>query len=226
MKVLKEDAVRFYAAEVVTALEYLHCQGIIYRDLKPENILLHRDGHISLTDFDLSCLTSCLPQVFLPEDNDRKKGRKKSRGSPIFFAEPMRASNSFVGTEEYIAPEIITGAGHTSAVDWWALGILLYEMLYGYTPFRGKTRQRTFANILHKDIRFPTSIEVSLAARQLMYRLLHRDPANRLGSYEGASEIKHHAFFRGINWALVRTAAPPKLEVADTTVAASHTDIF
>ncbi|KAG2622548.1 hypothetical protein PVAP13_3KG000048 [Panicum virgatum] len=104
MKVLKEDAVRFYAAEVVTALEYLHCQGIIYRDLKPENILLHRDGHISLTDFDLSCLTSCLPQVFLPEDNDRKKGRKKSRGSPIFFAEPMRASNSFVGTEEYIAP--------------------------------------------------------------------------------------------------------------------------
>ncbi|KAG2622556.1 hypothetical protein PVAP13_3KG000048 [Panicum virgatum] len=162
MKVLKEDAVRFYAAEVVTALEYLHCQGIIYRDLKPENILLHRDGHISLTDFDLSCLTSCLPQVFLPEDNDRKKGRKKSRGSPIFFAEPMRASNSFVGTEEYIAPEIITGAGHTSAVDWWALGILLYEMLYGYTPFRGKTRQRTFANILHKDIRFPTSIEVSI----------------------------------------------------------------
>ncbi|XP_039835347.1 phototropin-1A-like isoform X2 [Panicum virgatum] len=206
MKVLKEDAVRFYAAEVVTALEYLHCQGIIYRDLKPENILLHRDGHISLTDFDLSCLTSCLPQVFLPEDNDRKKGRKKSRGSPIFFAEPMRASNSFVGTEEYIAPEIITGAGHTSAVDWWALGILLYEMLYGYTPFRGKTRQRTFANILHKDIRFPTSIEVSLAARQLMYRLLHRDPANRLGSYEGASEIKHHAFFRGINCSGTKTS--------------------
>ncbi|XP_072150909.1 phototropin-1A isoform X1 [Setaria viridis] len=211
MKVLKEDAVRFYAAEVVTALEYLHCQGIIYRDLKPENILLNRDGHMSLTDFDLSCLTSCQPQVFLSEESDKKKRRRKSRGSPIFFAEPMRASNSFVGTEEYIAPEIITGAGHTSAVDWWALGILLYEMLYGYTPFRGKTRQRTFANILHKDMRFPASVEVSLAGRQLMYRLLHRDPANRLGSYEGASEIKRHPFFRGINWALVRAAAPPKL---------------
>nr|AML79258.1 putative LOV domain-containing protein [Thyridolepis mitchelliana] len=232
MKVLKEDAVRFYAAEVVTALEYLHCQGIIYRDLKPENILLNRYGHISLTDFDLSCLTSCLPQVFLPEDSDKKK-RRKSRGSPIFFAEPMRASNSFVGTEEYIAPEIITGAGHTSAVDWWALGILLFEMLYGYTPFRGKTRQRTFANILHKDIRFPASIEVSLAARQLMYRLLHRDPANRLGSYEGATEIKQHPFFRGINWALVREAAPPKLEVEaqaplqETAADAhAHTDMF
>ncbi|KAL5204860.1 hypothetical protein ABZP36_009731 [Zizania latifolia] len=211
-KVLHEDAVRFYAAEVVVALEYLHCQGIIYRDLKPENILLHRDGHISLTDFDLSCLTSCRPQVFLPVETDEKK-RRKSRSYPIFFAEPMRASNSFVGTEEYIAPEIITGAGHTSAVDWWALGILLYEMLYGYTPFRGKTRQRTFANILHKDIRFPASISVSLPARQLMYRLLHRDPSNRLGSYKGASEIKGHPFFRGIKWPLVRSMAPPKLDV-------------
>jgi len=236
MKVLKEDAVRFYAAEVVTTLEYLHCQGIIYRDLKPENILLQRDGHISLTDFDLSCLTSCQPQVFLPED-DKKKRRRKSRSNPIFFAEPMRASNSFVGTEEYIAPEIITGAGHTSAVDWWALGILLYEMLYGYTPFRGKTRQRTFANILHKDIRFPASIQVSLAARQLIYRLLHRDPANRLGSYEGAIEIKQHPFFRGINWALVRAATPPELEapLQDTLEAtgetlpppdSAHTDMF
>lgn len=211
LKVLREDAVRFYAAEVVVALEYLHCQGIIYRDLKPENILLHRDGHISLTDFDLSCLTSCRPQVILPEEADKKR-RRKSRSSPLFFAEPMRASNSFVGTEEYIAPEIITGAGHTSAVDWWALGILLYEMLYGYTPFRGKTRQRTFANILHKDIRFPASISVSLPARQLMYRLLHRDPANRMGSYEGSNEIKEHAFFRGINWALIRGRAPPKLD--------------
>ncbi|KAF8671387.1 hypothetical protein HU200_050101 [Digitaria exilis] len=224
MKVLTEDAVRFYAAEVVIALEYLHCQGIIYRDLKPENILLNRDGHISLTDFDLSCLTSSRPQVFLSENSDKKK--RKSRGSPIFFAEPMRASNSFVGTEEYIAPEIITGAGHTSAVDWWALGILLYEMLYGYTPFRGKTRQRTFANILHKDMRFPASIQVSLAARQLMYRLLHRDPANRLGSYEGASEIKKHPFFRGINWALVRAAMPPTnlLLEKETAADGTHTD--
>ncbi|CAD5324958.1 unnamed protein product [Arabidopsis thaliana] len=78
------------------------------------------------------------------------------------MAEPMRASNSFVGTEEYIAPEIISGAGHTSAVDWWALGILMYEMLYGYTPFRGKTRQKTFTNVLQKDLKFPASIPASL----------------------------------------------------------------
>nr|AML78320.1 putative LOV domain-containing protein [Cyperus papyrus] len=210
-KVLREDAVRFYAAEVVIALEYLHCQGIIYRDLKPENILLHRDGHISLTDFDLSCLTSCRPQLLLPE-TDEKKTNKTRRTPPIFVAEPMRASNSFVGTEEYIAPEIITGAGHTSAVDWWALGVLLYEMLYGYTPFRGKTRQKTFANILQKDLKFPASIPVSFPARQLMYQLLHRDPQNRLGSCKGANEIKQHPFFRGMNWALVRCMAPPILD--------------
>ncbi|XP_073269888.1 phototropin-1 [Primulina huaijiensis] len=210
-KVLREDAVRFYAAEVVVALEYLHFQGIIYRDLKPENILLQNNGHVSLTDFDLSCLTSCKPQLLIPEI-DEKKRRRKSQDAPIFMAEPMRASNSFVGTEEYIAPEIITGEGHTSAVDWWALGILLYEMLYGYTPFRGKMRQKTFANILHKDLKFPRRKEVSVQGKQLMYRLLARDPKNRLGSREGANEVKQHPFFRGINWALVRCMDPPTLD--------------
>ncbi|XP_042509982.1 phototropin-1 isoform X2 [Macadamia integrifolia] len=211
MKVLRENAVRFYAAEVVVALEYLHCQGIIYRDLKPENVLLQSNGHVSLTDFDLSCLTSCKPLLLIPNIQDKKK-QKKGQQPPIFMAEPMRASNSFVGTEEYIAPEIISGAGHTSAVDWWALGILLYEMLYGYTPFRGKTRQKTFVNILHRDLKFPGSISVSLHARQLMYQLLQRDPNRRLGSHEGANEIKQHPFFRGVNWALVRCMSPPQLD--------------
>ncbi|KAI9073564.1 hypothetical protein K1719_044468 [Acacia pycnantha] len=209
-KVIKEDAARFYAAEVVVALEYLHCQGIIYRDLKPENVLLQGNGHVSLTDFDLSCLTSSKPQLLFPPSNEKKK--HKAQLTPIFVAEPMRASNSFVGTEEYIAPEIITGSGHTSAVDWWALGILLYEMMYGYTPFRGKTRQKTFANILHKDLKFPKSKPVSLLAKQLIHRLLHRDPKKRLGSLEGTSEIKRHPFFKGVNWALVRSMNPPDLD--------------
>nr|AML78332.1 putative LOV domain-containing protein [Nymphaea sp. BC-2016] len=212
LKVLKEDAVRFYAAEVVVGLEYLHCLGVIYRDLKPENILLQRDGHILLTDFDLSFLTSCKPQI-VRSSLKTKKRRSRNEIPPTFLAEPTTQSNSFVGTEEYIAPEIITGTGHSSAIDWWALGILLYEMLYGRTPFRGKNRQKTFANILHKDLTFPSSLPVSLEARQLIHRLLHRDPINRLGSNGGANEIKQHPFFRGINWPLIRCMVPPQLDV-------------
>lgn len=86
-------------------------------------------------------------------------------------------------------------------------------MLYGRTPFRGKNRQKTFANILHKDLTFPSSIPVSLAARQLIYALLSRDPATRLGSQGGTNEIKEHPFFRGINWPLIRCMDPPILDV-------------
>lgn len=211
MKIFKEDTARFYAAEVVIGLEYLHCLGIIYRDLKPENILLQEDGHVVLTDFDLSFLTASKPQLIKHAPPSK---RKKSREYlPIFFAEPNTQSNSFVGTEEYIAPEIITGEGHSSAIDWWALGILLYEMLYGRTPFRGKNRQKTFSNILQKDLTFPSSIPVSLTARQLIHGLLNRDPTERLGSKSGANEIKQHPFFREINWPLIRCMTPPELEV-------------
>ncbi|KAL8200123.1 hypothetical protein R6Q57_011462 [Mikania cordata] len=210
LKFFKEESARFYAAEVVIGLEYLHCLGIIYRDLKPENILLETDGHVVLSDFDLSFRTQCKPQVI---KHPKPKRKSKSQPPPTFVAEPSTQSNSFVGTEEYIAPEIITGAGHTSAIDWWAVGILLYEMLYGRTPFRGKNRQKTFANILHKDLTFPSSIPVSLSARQLIHALLNRDPDMRLGSNGGASAIKEHAFFRGINWPLIRCMSPPPLEV-------------
>nr|AML79048.1 putative LOV domain-containing protein [Caiophora chuquitensis] len=210
LKTFKEESARFYAAEVVVGLEYLHCLGIIYRDLKPENVLLQKDGHIVLTDFDLSFMTSSKPQIIKhPPPRNR---RSKSQPPPTFVAEPVAQSNSFVGTEEYIAPEIITGTGHSSAIDWWALGILLYEMLYGRTPFRGKNRQKTFANIIHKDLTFPSSIPVSLGARQLIHALLSRDPANRIGSTTGANEIKQHPFFRGINWPLIRCMIPPPLD--------------
>nr|AML76783.1 putative LOV domain-containing protein [Ophioglossum vulgatum] len=219
MKAIPEDAARFYVAEVVIALEYLHCQGVIYRDLKPENILVQQDGHLLLTDFDLSFMTSCRPQLIRPvKPLGKKNKRKKLLQDPYFVAEPVSSSNSFVGTEEYIAPEVITGTGHSSAVDWWAVGILLYELLYGHTPFRGKNRQRTFANILHKDLVFPGNIPVSLAAKQFINGLLHRDPANRLGSQRGANELKEHVFFSGINWPLIRWMSPPQLQTPFTLI--------
>ncbi|KAG8063892.1 hypothetical protein GUJ93_ZPchr0004g38741 [Zizania palustris] len=212
MKIFREESARFYAAEVVIGLEYLHCLGIIYRDLKPENILLQADGHIVLTDFDLSFLTSSRPHV-IKHSTSLKRRRSKEFLPPTFVSDPATPSNSFVGTEEYIAPEVITGAGHTSAIDWWALGILLYEMMYGRTPFRGKNRKKTFYNILHKDLTFPSSIPVSLAAKQLIHGLLERDPSNRLGSNAGANDIKNHPFFQDINWPLIRCMSPPELDV-------------
>ncbi|CAH1445884.1 unnamed protein product [Lactuca virosa] len=101
--------------------------GIIYRDLKPENILLQTDGHVVLSDFDLSFRTQCKPQVI--KHPQLKRRRSRSQPPPTFVAEPSTQSNSFVGIEEYIAPEIITGAGHSSAIDWWAVVCLNYLLL-------------------------------------------------------------------------------------------------
>nr|AML77968.1 putative LOV domain-containing protein [Vittaria appalachiana] len=212
-KIFREDTARFYVSEVLIALEYLHCQGVIFRDLKPENILLQKDGHVMLSDFDLSYLTSTNPELIFPPQPQKKRSKQKNIPHPIFRAEPMASCNSFVGTEEYIAPEVITGSGHNSSVDWWALGILMYEMLYGRTPFRGKTRQKTFANILHKELIFPRRIPTSLFARQFINGLLQKDPENRLGTRGGAHEVKAHPFFHGINWTLIRCSRPPSLDV-------------
>ncbi|KAI9314341.1 kinase-like domain-containing protein [Dichotomocladium elegans] len=209
-KCLNEEGARFYAAEVTAALEYLHLNGHIYRDLKPENILLHQSGHIMLTDFDLS------------------KGSKPP-GPPVivksgsYYMPPAintrscvsnLRTNSFVGTEEYIAPEVIKGCGHTSAVDWWTLGILTFEMLYGTTPFKGPNRHETFTRILHFEPVFreqpaPYKTVPSNNCKNFIRKLLNKDENKRLGSQAGAADIKAHPFFKNVNFALLRNCKPP-----------------
>ncbi|QCD88103.1 protein-serine/threonine kinase [Vigna unguiculata] len=246
-----ESAVRFYASEVLLALEYLHMLGIIYRDLKPENVLIRSDGHIMLTDFDLSLKcddSSSTAQIIsdqnpLPPRNDchvegarvassssciipncivptascfqpkrKRKKKQKLRSGPAFVAEPMNVrSMSFVGTHEYLAPEIVSGEGHGSAVDWWTLGIFMFELFYGVTPFKGMDHELTLANIVARALEFPKEPACSGAMKDLISQLLVKDPAKRLGSLMGASAIKQHSFFDGVNWALLRCTTPPFL---------------
>eukprot|EP01025_Chloroclados_australasicus_P036659 TRINITY_DN3735_c1_g1_i3.p1 TRINITY_DN3735_c1_g1~~TRINITY_DN3735_c1_g1_i3.p1 ORF type:complete len:703 (-),score=87.15 TRINITY_DN3735_c1_g1_i3:1551-3659(-) len=202
-----EPQVRFYAAEVLLALQYLHLQGYVYRDLKPENILMHHTGHIKLTDFDLS-FTKGKQRVEVRR-MDQHKGNKQESGQYVLFAEPDARANSFVGTEEYLAPEIIRGEGHGAPVDWWSFGILIHELTYGYSPFRGNSQEETFNNILKKPLRFAQKPQVSQECRDLIEQLLIKDPMRRLGTMLGAEEIKAHPYFKGINWALVRNQTPP-----------------
>ncbi|KAK7284888.1 hypothetical protein RJT34_19642 [Clitoria ternatea] len=250
-----EPAARFYVAEVLLALEYLHMLGVVYRDLKPENILVREDGHIMLTDFDLSlrcavcptllksssdvdpakisglsaqssciepfciepsCQVSCFSPRFLPAAAKARKLKvdlaAQVRSLPQLVAEPTDArSNSFVGTHEYLAPEIIKEEGHGAAVDWWTFGVFLYELLYGRTPFKGSNNEETLGNVVLQSLRFPDDPFVSFQAKDLIRGLLVKEPENRLGSEKGAAEIKQHPFFEGLNWALIRCAIPPEL---------------
>ncbi|CAK8542611.1 unnamed protein product [Lathyrus sativus] len=255
-KHFSEYAARFYAAEVLLAIEYLHMLGVVYRDLKPENVLVREDGHIMLSDFDLSlrCVVSptlirthdsdaskwaaggafcvqpacieptsvCIqPVCFMPKlfSQKNKKPRKPkadpgltTSALPELLAEPTSArSMSFVGTHEYLAPEIIKGEGHGSAVDWWTFGIFLHELLYGKTPFKGSGNRATLFNVVGQQLKFPESPATSYASRDLIRGLLVKEPQNRLGVKRGATELKQHPFFEGVNWALIRCSTPPEI---------------
>jgi phototropin len=263
-KCFTEEAVKFYASEVLIALQYLHLQGFVYRDLKPENILLHSNGHIMVTDFDLSFAqgtttptlvaaspspstssaamapttpsfsknaitthTSSSSNSNRPSSSSSTSSSSSSchprRNDYILVAQPEARANSFVGTEEYLAPEVIMGTGHTFIVDWWSFGILLYELLFGISPFRGSRRDKTFENIMKQPLVFPDDDdydnnnnkniggqqEISPACKDLIKQLLIKDPKKRLGSVAGAEDIKRHAWFKGINWALLRNEEAP-----------------
>ncbi|KAL8099531.1 serine/threonine-protein kinase UCN [Apium graveolens] len=209
--------IRFYIGEIICALETLHALGIVYRDLKPENILIQQSGHLTLTDFDLSRTliksTRHLDVVYEPEPIKHKNSKKtkNARVAPVSRRKLSLTSNgeranSFVGTEEYISPEVVRGDGHEFAVDWWALGVLAFEMLYGTTPFRGKNKKDTFRRIVMMQ---PEFIGRQSTLTDLIGKLLEKEPTRRLGYRRGACEIKEHPFFHGLRWDLLTELSRP-----------------
>jgi serine/threonine protein kinase len=167
-----EVRAKFYVAELILALEHLHKHNIVYRDLKPENILLDANGHIALCDFGLS--------------------KANLEGSAT--------TNTFCGTTEYLAPEVLLDEqGYTKMVDFWSLGVLVFEMCCGWSPFYAEETQQMYRNIAFGKVRFPRDA-LSVEGRSFVKGLLNRNPKHRLGANGGAPELKSHAFFNDIDW--------------------------
>lgn len=170
-RVFTEERTRFYSAEILLALEYLHSQGIIYRDLKLENLLLDREGHVKIADFGL-----CKEDI--------------SFGA---------TTKTFCGTPEYLAPEVLEDTDYGRAVDWWGLGVVMYEMMCGRLPFYSRDHDVLFELILVEEVKYPKSM--SPEARHLLSGLLVKNPRHRLGgSVNDAADIKVHPFFRSVCW--------------------------
>ncbi|KAF5892417.1 serine/threonine-protein kinase Sgk1-like, partial [Clarias magur] len=180
-RIFLEPRARFYAAEIASALGYLHSLHVVYRDLKPENILLDSQGHIVLTDFGLC-----------------KEG-----------LEANGTTTTFCGTPEYLAPEVLQKQAYDRTVDWWCLGCVLYEMLYGLPPFYSRNTAEMYNNILHKSLVLKPN--VSNAGRELLEGLLQKDRTKRLGVKDDFLELKKHSFFSPINWddLMARKITPP-----------------
>ncbi|XP_075980517.1 protein kinase C iota type isoform X3 [Anticarsia gemmatalis] len=188
---LPEEHARFYAAEISLALHFLHERGVIYRDLKLDNVLLDHEGHIKLTDYGMC-----------------KEGVR-----------PGDTTSTFCGTPNYIAPEILRGEEYGFSVDWWALGVLTYEMLAGRSPFDiaqaadnpdQNTEDYLFQVILEKTIRIPRSLSVKAAS--VLKGFLNKNPAERLGCGEnGFLDIVNHPFFKSIEWEMLeqKQVVPP-----------------
>ncbi|KAJ3790584.1 putative serine/threonine protein kinase [Lentinula aff. detonsa] len=193
-----EERARFYVAELILALEHLHKYDIVYRDLKPENILLDATGHVALCDFGLS--------------------KANLRADEL--------TTTFCGTTEYLAPEILLDEhGYSKIVDFWSLGVLLFEMCCGWSPFYAEDTQQMYKNICFGKIRFPKGV-INEDGKQFVKELLNRNPKKRLGAIRDAAELKEHPFFKSIDFNLLaqKKVTPPFKPVVESDESTSNFD--
>ena len=220
--ILPEEDAKFYAAEMVLAIESVHDMGCIHRDLKPDNVLIGKDGHIKLSDFGLSKKLD----AFLDKNNklifNQDNKNLKNNNSNLSYAEQFRIFKnmkskkrrekafSTVGTPDYIAPEVFKQKGYGQEIDWWSLGVIMFEMMIGYPPFYSDNSTETCKKILdwenHLEIR--PEANISKEAVDILKRLIN-DPEKRLGR-NGADEIKQHPYFKNVDWKHIKeTMIPP-----------------
>lgn len=187
------DCTQFYAAELLTAVEFLHKYGILHRDLKPENILLNENMHILITDFGSAKLL---------EDES---------GAADKVDEPLPKRKSFVGSPQYVSPEILTGRGSSNASDLWAIGCILYQMLTGLPPFQSQSEYLIFQKIQKLEYSFHEGFDEE--AKDLIRKLLIIEPADRLGTNDSVyyTSIRSHAFFSGVDFDNLANSTPPSI---------------
>ena len=188
-----ESRAKFYIAQIALAIQYLHDKDIVYRDLKPENVLIDEKGYLRLADFGLS---------------------KKLKNDEL--------TNSFCGTPEYLAPEIVIQKGHDKNVDWWSLGIILYEMLFGVPPFYLKDLDKMYELIKTSQPKFLRQYPISKDAKDIIMKLLEKDPKKRLGYNNGLEDIKKHPFFKDLDFDLL---LQKKLEAPYIPKIKNNTDV-
>jgi serine/threonine protein kinase SCH9 len=194
----QEARAKFYIAELILALQHLHEHDIVYRDLKPENILLDANGHIALCDFGLS-------KANLADDS---------------------TTNTFCGTTEYLAPEVLLDEhGYTKMVDFWSLGVLVFEMCCGWSPFYAEDTQQMYKNIAFGKVRFPRDA-LSTEGRNFVKGLLNRNPKHRLGAAGDAEELKKHPFFADVDWDALgkKSLVPPFKPILKSELDVSNFD--
>ena len=196
MTTFDEECTRFYGAEILDTIDYMHARGVIHRDLKPENVLLDDEMHVKITDFGTAKILD------VPKRPPKDVG-DSGAGNPLDGSEDNKA-NSFVGTAEYVSPELLTDKKACKSSDLWAFGCIIYQLLAGRPPFKAGNEYLTFQKIVALEYQFPTGFPE--VAKDLVERLLVLDPASRLS----IEHIKNHEFFDGMNWGrgLWRQKAP------------------